>query len=366
MKKILCLAAVAAVFCGCSSNRRLGVEELGPEQVLGEGTAVFNDKDLEAAKRLAIADAQKNAVAQAADIFISDGGDVKNSAFEQKILSKPENYVLGYKIISEGREGGYYKTRIRAKIAFREINAVIGEIKPVRQKSGRAAVLITESISGQTVQSQDARIAIMKALKKEKYHIVENRVSGAGPTATEFSAEFARRSGADFIITGSVSADKISSMAQLGPGFIPFRAKANIKILSAATGKVITQFSREAGAVDSTENIAAQKAITSVGELVALEALKTLGGAVSSGTTIKVAGLSGIAQVKEFLDILRATPGIGPVSLSHYRRGEAWILTDTNGISAEEIIASMLRKISFNLQTQSIGLNEIQFKANSD
>src|SRR5882672_11365248 len=125
-KGALFLLAVVFSLAGCAGSRsRLKVGQNAQGEVVeAEGFAPNNPKDMIATKRASLVDAERNAVEKAVGVFVSARTLVEKAvAIENNILARTEGYIKKYDILKEGADGEFYKTKIRALVALKDLEA---------------------------------------------------------------------------------------------------------------------------------------------------------------------------------------------------------------------------------------------------
>ena len=366
--KLFAICLTAAVLGACAGLK------VGPgwegEQVVGEGMAPYDGKNLPAARANALAAAQRNAVEQVVGVFVTGQTMVQKAvAIEQKVLAKTQGFIKRYKVLDEGADNGYYRIKIKAVVLLQDVSAALEEMRLSESKrGGKIMVFTSETISGKPSKTNDARGGIYRVLSKRSYAIAESEtpLDPAQGNDTLSLLELTRAAGAAFLIIAQADAYKLEEMSQLGSAFIPCRAKINLKLMSVNSGQVVAESTKEASGVDAVEKIAAQKALSAAAELAAQDILVPLETATRSGTSImlKVVSLSGLEQLKKLQDALRNIGGVEDFSLTRYTRGDAFFSVHVSGISGEELTASILRQKPFELEAQVVTQYEIQLKAN--
>ena len=78
--------------------------------------------------------------------------------------------------------------------------------------------------------------------------------------------------------------------------------------------------------------------------------------------TVKIISLHGIEQLKKLQNTIRNVNGVEKVILIQYMRGDANLSVYTEGISGEELTASVLRMKPFPLDSYSISQFEVVLK----
>src|SRR5437773_10288750 len=109
--------------CAGSSRHLKAGKTLEGEVVEAEGLAPYNASDLPGTKAASLAAAQRSAVELVVGVYVNAKTRVEKSvAIEQNILARSGGYIKRYEILSEGRSGDWYKTRIRALVSTKDLH----------------------------------------------------------------------------------------------------------------------------------------------------------------------------------------------------------------------------------------------------
>lgn len=357
----------------CSGRMKVGPGWEG-EKVTAEGLVPYDGKNLPAAKAGALAAAQRHAVEQVVGVFVSGRTQVRQAvAIQQKVLSRTQGFIKRYEILKEGREGDYWKTKIRAVVLVQDISMLLNELKIVRRPKtmARAVVIMRDS--------NDAEQGVYRALKRSSALILIDKPKDSLNTeekaakqsrgelggADEQSAiELGKHLGVDIIIFGNAQAYKMEGISQLGSGFVPYRSRVTLRAVASSNGQLLAESSHEASGIDPVESISIQKAFSTAGELAGQDIIGPLEAALKSevAVTVKVTSLKGIKQLRKLQDTIRNVGGVEEVVLERYARGDADLSVYTEDLSGEELAASILRVKPFPLDTQSVSRFEVVLK----
>src|SRR5258706_9385850 len=204
--------ALGFLLIGCAgSHRHLKVGQTQDGEVVeAEGLAPYNAKDLVQTKRASLSDAQRNAVEKAVGVFVSAQTRVEKAvAIENNILSRTEGYVKKYEILKEWTEKDFYKTKIRALVAIKDLEADLKELSLLPNpelKKIRVKVDLQEFIDNESVEEGAAKASLEKILLDRGFTVVSS--SGSQES--------------DIVVTGKASSFPFQSDG-LG-GFVSYRA----------------------------------------------------------------------------------------------------------------------------------------------
>src|SRR5205814_3613530 len=132
------------------------------------GMAPYNAGDVPASRAAALAAAQRSAVELVVGVYVSARTRVEKAlAIENNILARVDGYVKKYQILSEGKDGNYYKVRIRALVSTQKLHSDLDSLGLLRSPSvgsPRVALMIQEWIGEKPSQGQDATRALQQGL----------------------------------------------------------------------------------------------------------------------------------------------------------------------------------------------------------
>jgi len=208
------------------------------ETVTAEGWSPADKADPLAAKRRALAEAQRAAIEKVTGVEVSARTQVSQSvAVEQRITSRATGTIRSYEVLGESESDGFHKTRIRAVV---EVGAPAeASPRPVAPPGDPKVKVV---LSGQ--ESDGAASGVRRAL------------IARGFTVTDGDA-------ADITVSGEVS---LAPLGMIG-GFESCRARVRMEARRDKTGEVLWQSSREASAVDPGPAAACSKSAETAGLL---------------------------------------------------------------------------------------------------
>ncbi|MCB4757001.1 MAG: hypothetical protein LHV69_08275 [Elusimicrobia bacterium] len=302
------LLATVLIVSGCAGKKsrlKMGQTQEG-EVVEAEGLAAYDANDLISTKRASLVDAQRNAVEKAVGVFVSARTMVEKAiAIENNILAKTDGYVKKYDILSEGVDQGLYKTRIRALVAFRELEADLKEMSllnmPLLERP-RVSVSFDEEVERKPVTEHTAASAFEKRLIDQGYVVVGKE----------------RLSEAEVLINGKVSAFPFQSEG-LG-GFVSYRARLSAQAKKAGSSDVLLSLTKEASGLGGNPELAGLKALETVGELAGEEAANQLNERMKKASTLLVfvEGVDSFATVDRVKKHFLSQPSVSDAVLRLY------------------------------------------------
>ena len=379
--KIFSAAAAVGLLAACAGPAKRASAQAGAEIVEAEGLAPYSDKDLSAAANAAVLQAQKNAIEAVAVLFMgAQSRAEKYDALQQGLLKNPSLYVKKYKVLSERREGDFYRVNLRAYVYVAKIASVLRglAISETAQPGVAGALLLDEYFIGGSVGNLhgssvgnlhaaaspygDARKAFTGYLgRKTALSFLDTpALKNSGDENSFFEA--ARASGADLVLIGRAEAAPM--VAAQGPqaGFYPARAKAELRIYESGTRKLLLELSSQSNAMDPAEEGAFRKALTSAGELLGAEAFSKADKFIRPATplTLRVRGLNGIEAVRKLKAAVERLE-INGSALESYSEGEAVMSIYPARPDPQEFASTLLRLGVFNLQLDRVSQFEAVF-----
>ncbi len=332
------LLAIFLVGCaGGKSRLKLGTSDDG-EVVEAEGMVPYNPQDLIATKKAALTEAQRDAVEKSVGVYVSARTMVEKAvAIENNILARTEGYVKKFDILKEGPDGEFYKTRIRALVALKNLEADLKEMSLLKGPElyrPRLHVGLSEKIDKQEIDEHPAQTALEKALISQGYALVISSDIGS----------------AELSVTGKASSFPFQS-EKLG-GFISYRARISLQVNRPGVKDVFYSMTTEASGIGGNAELAGLKALESVGDYAAQE----LGGKISEkygkGRTllIFVEGVKSFGDVERVKKHLVSQPGVGDVVLRLYDEGMAQFECLLGSLKPSELAARLEASQSLPLQ----------------
>jgi hypothetical protein len=362
VKKAILPIALLAALCGCAT---LGGNS-GPEgeTITAEGIAPING-NFATARRDALAEAQRSAVEQVVGVFVSGQTQVQDAtAVKQKLLASTQGFIKRYKITRETQSGGYYHVKIKASVLVQDISAALDKMyDPSR---GRVAVFAFESVDGKPQPTTDSIAPVTAALEKLGYSVITPQ-PGADSQSVTSALDAAQAEHADLALIAEAGAYKIPPMPELGGQFSPYRTHMTLRLYTIADRRMAAEIAKEASGLDAAPEIAARKATAAAAETAVAELPAQIDKVSRSASTValKVTGLGGLEQLRQFQELLRAIPQIEKAQLVSYSDGDASFNLRVREATGEELAAAILHQNRLlTLEAQGVTQYEVDIKAN--
>lgn len=367
------LAAVL-LLSACGKQRLKLGEQAGGEVIEAEGLVPYRQDDLPGTKAAGLAAAQRSAVERVVGVFLAAQTRVDKSVMvEQRILGKTAGYIQKYDVLEEKREGGYWKTRIRALVSFDQVGMDLkdlGLLDPRDIGSPRVAVLIDEQVDGDAAATTHAADGLTEKLIEGNFTVVDRSAkAGAalqkiidavekGDTASV--TDLGSKLGVEVVLLGEAQANRLDPHPQF-KGFFSYRARVSAKAVRSGTGQVLSSVSREASGLDVDVAAAAAKSLQNAAQLLGEELLPKMSEVLRSRSEVllKVSGLKDMDQLKSLQEALRALSGMEGVYLRHYGEGQAEISLSAGSVQGSELAGRLSKLKSPGLSVSSASSSEI-------
>src|ERR1017187_10314985 len=158
----------ALIISGCATSRVNKAKGEEGEIVVAEGIAPYRADDLPGTKAASLAAAQRSAVELVVGVYVNAKTRVEKAvAIEQSILAKTSGYIKRYEILSEGRDGDWYKTKIRAMVSTQQLHEDLDSLGLLKQPSvgyPRVTIELQEFVGESENYDGHARHALTQAL----------------------------------------------------------------------------------------------------------------------------------------------------------------------------------------------------------
>jgi len=249
---------------------------------------VLKDDILDAKKR-ALGEAQRNAVEMTVGVYVNAATRVEKAIMvDQQILSKTNGYIKKYKILSEGREGDFYKTKIEALVKIEDINKdlnILGLTAPPAPATTnlRIGVVIMDRIDGVPDNDGVSETTLDDRLLSLQYKLVAvNEITQAAKNlkADDFlnNLDQQKKVGelvkADILIIGK-AASSFNTDQGFG-GMVSYSANISFKVLKIKQAALIYSNTFSSGGVGTTREAASREALKRAAAIAAEDLVRVL------------------------------------------------------------------------------------------
>jgi len=308
----IALALTIAVFTvSCSSSRKsLKNPAYDIEIVEAEGMAPIIEGDISGAKKTSLHEAMKNALALVVGVYVSQEALVSKAILiDDTITSQTEGYIEKYEVVKEWKEGGFYKTRIKAHIRREDLSAKLENFENEPSKLGNPVIAfaIEETIDGKPGESKYSELEIKNAFATAGFAVAD-KLEG------------------DILISGTGTSD-FNTQEGLG-GFTSYRAALSVRAVKTGSQEVLLTTQGSAGGIDLNKSGAARAALINASKKIAPEIKDGILTALRKKTLIKITieNAETMNKLSEFIKALRNLPTVRDCWLRTFKGGKNAVL----------------------------------------
>ncbi len=346
----LLVSLALALLCACAHTRlKVGKNAQG-EVVEAEGLAPNEGKDLILIKRASLVDAQRNAIEKAVGVFVSAKTLVEKAvAIENNILARTDGYIKKYDILSEGVEGSFYKTKIRALVALKDLEKDLKDMSllntPELQRP-RVLIDVKEEVDKQILDDDTLQNSLQKSLMAQGFVVVTEE----------------RAKEAEILLKGKASSFPFQSDG-LG-GFVSYRARLSVQALRAGTKDVVLSYTKEASGLGGNAELASLKSFETIGDMAGKDIATQLPEALKKGKNVLVfvEGVKSFADVERVRKHLTSEPGVADLILRLYDEEMAQFELQLDTIYPSELASHLERSSTLRLKVVEASTQSIRLK----
>lgn len=335
-----------------------------------------------ATKEQSLMAAQRAALEKALGVFISAQTIVQQAALlEENIFSRTAGYIKDYKILSEGPDGEFYKTKISAKVKMGDISKEIDVlgllIKSKKVGNPRVMVLINEEIDGIKSTQSIAETIIIKKLLDLGYRVVDQEqiakikqdeevvkaLSGDANSVAKVGKKF----DAEVIISGT-AISKFNTDQGLA-GMISYRAVLDAKVLKVSTGDLLLASTPKQGAgIDVTKEMAAKNSIIKLTTSIAEEIVPQIAPKLYESSSIKlvVNGIPTLNKLSEFNNTVRYLDGVSAIYVRSFEGNTAQLELELKFGNTQTLAAKLEALKDWNMQVKETAGNLITMEVKNE
>lgn len=314
------------------------------EIVQAEGVSPIVNEDMEGAKKSALNDSMKNALALVVGIYVTGDTLVSKSVLiSDDITSRSEGYIEKYKVLKEYRDGDFYKVKIEAHVRKEDLAAKLKNLETDVEKIGNPVVYvkIAEKVAETEIVGDYAAGEYVSRLRNDGFRITSDEKE------------------ADIKVTGQATS-RYNTNEGLG-GFISYSASLSAEIKS-QSGEIVGAISSSAGGLGLNEDVAGKEAILNT----ARKSYDSLKNSILDYykhkriIAFKISGVKTLNEVNDIIRYFRNIPAIKDSMLKNYGNGSASIeILIRKGTSADLLpIFSKTDKFRI-VKTQPFEINSV-------
>jgi len=333
----------ALLLSSCATSRITKAKNEEGEIVVAEGIAPYKADDLPGSKAASLAAAQRSAVELVVGVYVNARTRVdKAVAIEQTILAKTSGYVRRYEILSQGRDGEWYKTKIRALVLTQQLHQDLDSMGLLKQAAvgyPRVAIRLQEFVGENENKDGHAAHALTKALLDMGFKVVDVPATVKADADPVEAAKQVNPGTAELLIAGMARAQDLGYGGTFG-GMSSYRASVTFRVIEAGSGEIVATVSQVASGLEATPEIAAGKSLEKAAEVAAKD-LANLPQELAnrSHVDLTVSGLKSFEDLANFQKSLTSEAGVKDLFLRSYSQDSGVAVLDVliDQISPQEL-----------------------------
>jgi hypothetical protein len=337
------MMAALLVSTGCATSRIKKTQGEEGEIVVAEGIAPYKADDLPGSKAASLAAAQRSAVELVVGVYVNAKTRVEKAvAIEQNILAKTSGYVKRYEILSQGPDGEWYKTKIRALVSTQQLHQDLDSLGFLKQPEvgfPRVTIELQEFVGEIENREGHATHSLTQALLNKGFKVVELPPSISPNQDAVEAAKSLNHATAELLIAGMARAQNMGYDKTFG-GMSSYRASVTFRVIEAGSGEVVATVSQVASGLEATPDLAAGKALEKAAEVAAND-LASLPAELSkrAHVDLTISGLKSFEALSKFQNSLTAEPGVKDQFLRSYSQDSGLAVLDVllDQVSPQEL-----------------------------
>jgi hypothetical protein len=258
---------------------------LADKEIIVDGVGTIKNGDIAVARRAAIQDALKTAVAQAFGTFIESSFTLKQretlkdqqsklmSDVQEQVRSSSKGFISRHKVISEGNDGKVFRVKVKAIVRSAPLKDALAKLRGLLSSVGNPKVMVltgerytnqfgkTNWINRPTILTEIEKVLISRGFEMvDKSHTPERtKLEGALGDAAK-AATVASQFGADVAVVGTAEV-KHTAYNEMGNSMYYVSAVINVRAVNVNTGKVMTSQETVGRGVGANEDLARVKSV---------------------------------------------------------------------------------------------------------
>ena len=362
--RIIRFAAMALLLGWLISSPAVAQKASAPQTMAVMGSSSVVKDKVDWARERAIASSLVSALERATASQLPMDSMIQNfHRINESILSKPDDFIEGYKVLTESRVANIYRVIVQATVSTQRLKqqlAAMG-IMVGSKPMPRLLVIMTEQNKVDSMPSTgwnrtSAEAAMLASLTSNGFTLID-------PANYENNAEFSKISAtpvidameaiqlgtahkADVVVIGSAIADYAPNT--MGGDIKSFNAEITLQAFRTESGEEITTITQNAVSAHADEaegvRIALDHSGRMVGEALSNRILETWGAEKPPAEIrITVEGTRNLANFVLFRRTLSQIPGVNELQTREMKADEASLVVDFDG-SEKDLADALLLK----------------------
>ena len=336
--------------------------------VMGSSSVVKNKIDW--ARERAIASSLVAALEKATASQLQMDSMIQNfHRINEGILSKPDDFVEGYKVLTESRVGDTYRVIVQATVSIERLQQQLGALGIMIGEKPMPRVLLimveqnlveppptTQIGTSPPIEAPTAEEAMSNVLRSNGFTLIDPETTENSTTVSNLSSapvidaaeiiQLGTTVKADVVVIGKAVTDYAPNT--MGGDIKSFNAEITLQAFRTESGEEITTITQNAVSAHSDESAGVQLALEHSGRMVG-EALSKrileIWGAEKPPAEIRiiVEGTRHLANFVTFRRSLSQIPGVNELQTREMKADEASLVVDFEG-SEKDLADALLLK----------------------
>ena len=323
--------------------------------------------------------ALREAVESAVGVLVDAHTLVENMMLvNSEIYTKSRGFITDYTVIERQQTAEGWSVTINAQVDTEPNSKLMSELTRLgiidnQLRNPKIAVYVPESHIQYRIPDPAGETALVKALVDAGFNNVTevgSQLSISKPmnmSANDMRAA-AEQFGVDIMIVGEAFSEGLGDAAKFLPGnqssgMQSCRARLEAKMFIVKTGQIIAADGKYGSAIDSSESLAAKKALADAGEQMGqyfVEQLMNLGSGNRQSLEIIVIA-SDFSKVNQVQSALAKSSGVKDVNLASYQGGQATFSLHFNG-SPQTLFNEIQSNTDADLTLLSVSYNVLKIR----
>ncbi len=312
--------------------------------VYGE-SPVYDNKIIPARKN-ALEDAFRNAIRKVLGTLVTAESYTQNAvSIDDSIVTRAKGYVKTYDILEEQRNHDSILVKVKVSVSVMPVKNDLDSLRILIESMGNPRIVVLINEEGQeTIRDSFASQQIIKTFTTNGFTIVdlssaetlsEKEIQNAFVEG-DFRSLLRNESQADIAMMGKGVIENVTDLGM--DGLIGCIVHLDIKVISAKTGKILTEKCLEANGMGANKASACKNAFSKAGEKICDpltdEITKIWGNSLLNGRDILLeVHVDDYPRLRSFQRRISQLFGVKQVNQQYYKNGKACFLLKFTGSS---------------------------------